>query len=489
MSYRLSKSRFVAGWQCPRFLWWKVHEPEAAELELDIVARDRIEQGNEVGFLAQQRYPGGVLVDRPYDDMEGKLRDTRAALDEGAPAIFEAAFYEDDVFVAVDVLERVGDAFRLIEVKSTTSVHDKHVVDAAIQTHVARRAGLDVREVVLMHVDRDYRHPDVGDLFVQEDVTAAVEDFLPGVPGMIRDQLALLAGPDPGPCIGEHCAAAEDCPFKERCWPQAPDHVRRLHRVGLAKAFRLMEQGIHTFGDVQADTPLGAPARRQLEAWRTGRMVVEPGLADALAPFRGRVGFLDFESVARVIPVWAGVAPWGIVPVQFSYHERAPDGSLSHTAWLAEGPEDPRPGLARALVDATRRADVVATYSGYEHRCIGVLEEAVPELAAELARLDDRLRDLLPVVRDHIAHPDFGGSFSIKDVLGPLAGDLSYDGLEVSDGQVASVELARLLLRGDRMTPEERDAKRAALLQYCHMDTYAMVRLLERLEELAGVRG
>jgi len=111
MSYALSKSRFVRGWYCPNWLWWSVHEPDAPELQPDSAAMGRMQQGNVVGQRACEEFPGGVLIDLPYDDYDGKIEATRRALAEGAPAIFEASLREDGVFVAVDLLERVDGGY------------------------------------------------------------------------------------------------------------------------------------------------------------------------------------------------------------------------------------------------------------------------------------------------------------------------------------------------------------------------------------------
>jgi hypothetical protein len=125
-------------------------------------------------------------------------------------------------------------------------------------------------------------------------------------------------------------------------------------------------------------------------------------------------------------------------------------------------------------------------YTGFERTCIRSLRDVVPSLAAELEALDGKLVDLNPVVRNYVYHPDFGGSFSIKDVLEPLVPDCSYDGLEVNDGLVASVRIARMLFAGEDLEPAERERMRGDLLEYCKLDTWAMVRLLQRLRELAG---
>jgi hypothetical protein len=159
------------------------------------------------------------------------------------------------------------------------------------------------------------------------------------------------------------------------------------------------------------------------------------------------------------------------VPAQFSYHEESPDSTISHKECLAEGPDDPRLALARALVDACAGADKIAMYTSFEVGCIRKLREAVPELAEPLLEIEEKLVDLKPVVVDHVYHPDFGGSFSIKDILTPLVPQLSYDDLAVNDGNVASAEIARLLLEEDTIPIEERGQLRHDLLEYCSLVT------------------
>src|ERR1700688_2022535 len=119
---RLSKSRFVAGAQCHKLLWWKVHEPDAVELQPDKVLQARFDQGKQVGELARARFPGGVLIDLPHNAVAERVQRTREALEAHAPAIFEASFFADHTYVAVDILERSGNGLRLIEVKSSSSL-------------------------------------------------------------------------------------------------------------------------------------------------------------------------------------------------------------------------------------------------------------------------------------------------------------------------------------------------------------------------------
>lgn len=52
---------------------------------------------------------------------------------------------------------------------------------------------------------------------------------------------------------------------------------------------------------------------------------------------------------------------------------------------------------------------------------------------------------------------------------------------------VASVKIARLLFVAGKIPAEQRDKTRQDLLDYCERDTEAMVELLKRLRELAGI--
>jgi hypothetical protein len=265
-----------------------------------------------------------------------------------------------------------------------------------------------------------------------------------------------------------------------------------LYRISATKLGELREAGHQTVLDLPRDYPAMGVMRRQIESVRRRRMVVEPGLAEALAELEPPIAFLDFETVAPAIPVWPGCRPYEAIPVQFSCHRLGPRG-FSHHAWLADGPGDPRVPFARALLDACQGAQTVLAYHApFERRCLEGLVQALPRLATPLRRLCNRVRDLLPIVRDHVYHPGFLGSFSLKDVLPALVPDLGYDDLAIQDGGTASATLEALLLGGDGMQLAERQRLRRALLRYCRRDTFAMVRLYQRMVKLgrnAGHRG
>src|SRR6266853_30269 len=436
---RLSKSRYLSGLQCHKQLWWRVHEPAAPELTPTPGQQNLFTQGRDVGERARGYVPGGELIDLPFYQYDNKVTATREALKRDVPAIYEAWFLADETYVGVDILERTSRGYTVIEVKASNSRKPEHLPDATVQVHVLRRAGLQVERAELMHLNSACRYPDLSNLFAREDVTALVEAALIGVP----DELA-------------------------------------------AQQKMLEADGYATIYDLPSDLELSVIHARQVKAVQTGRMVVEPTLTKALAQFTAPLAFLDFETVSLAIPRWLGCRPWQQVPVQFSAHvERV--GGLVHHQWIADGPEDPRPALAEALVEVCAGArKIVAYHASFERECLKRLREGAPHLDKELERIEKRLVDLLPVIRRHVYHPDFAGGFSIKKTLPALVPGLSYSDLTVQDGEVATVNLQWLMFRGAEMPAGERAALREALLAYCERDTWAMVKLLEKLRGLVG---
>jgi hypothetical protein len=491
VSNLLSKTRFAAGQQCSKLLWWKVHEPDAPELVPDPAARFIMDEGARVEKAARARFPGGVLVDLPPDRVTERVDATRRALDRGQPAIFEATFAEDGIVVAVDILARTGKTYALVEVKSSTSIKPHHLWDAALQAYVLRRAGVEVDAVEIMHLNGACRFPELDDLFVREAVSGRVRALFPQMSKLVRSQAAMLKGPLPEVEVGRHCDQPHPCPFKVRCWPVLPRHsVETFYGLRREKSAQLNAQGHELVDEVPASFPLNLIQHRQRRSVTAGELRVDGDLAGALEPFQGRVAYLDFESVGPAIPMWEGFGPWHHHPVQFSCHIASPDGGLEHVEWLADGPHDSRAVMAQALVEALEGVDVVVAYnSPFEKKCMEAVAAAAPEHAGEILAMASKLRDLLPVVRDHVYHPDFLGSFNLKSVVPALIPDLDHDEpLDVSKGHTASALLYRLLFLGEPQDPAQREAMRRSLLDYCAMDTLALVRLKDLLDVLAATK-
>lgn len=487
----LSKSRFTAGIQCAKQLWWRVHDRDAPELIPDAAQQHVFDRGTAVGEVARRYVSGGRLIpsDIPVSD---RLGTTRQALDDGATVIYEAAFVADDVYVAVDILSfEAGVGWVVTEVKSSTKVKDEHLPDVAVQLYVLERCGLAIGRAEVMHLNRACRFPKLDDLFVRADVTERARVRMATVADEVAELKAALQGELPDVAPGLHCRKPYPCPFLSRCEPEAPkDHVSTLHGFGPVRCEKMRARGVERVHELPPDVKLSQEAQRQCAAISRNEMIVEPELMAALAPLAPPVAYLDFETVNPPIPVWDGCRPYDQIPVQFSCHIERADGSVTHHEWLAEPGTDPRPELARRLVDACAGIPIVLAYnSRFEAGAIQHLAAAAPAHAAALNEIETRLVDLCPVVRDHVYHPDFGGSFSLKPVIASLLPELGYGELDIGDGLTAAAALEDLLCRADEgVSAEQVRTRRVALLQYCARDTLVMQRLRQYLIEL-GRRG
>ncbi len=483
---RLSKSRFQAGLQCPKRLWLMCRQPEMAD-PIDEAKQAIFDLGHQVGELARRRFPDAVLVAEDHTQSYAALQTTTCLVGDGAPCLCEPALEYQGVLVRVDVLRKNDDAgWELIEVKSSTQTKPEHVSDAAIQTYVALGAGLPVVGSGLLHLNRDYVYPggpyDLGELFVLEDLTAEVEEYLPGIPTLLAEMKAVLAGGCPEVPIGRRCSNPFECEFWGHCHGFLPEYpVTDLPRLGDDLLAELLRQGIYSTRDVPLSHPWLSPNQRTVcDVVQSGEARFGPGLAAEFAGLVFPLHFLDFETVMPALPLYVGTRPYQTIPFQWSCHTLHEDGTLEHHEFLHREPTDPRPSLTQHLLATLSGSGTVVSYTDYEQRVLKGLAEAQPHLAAEIADVEARLFDLHKAVSQYVCHPDFHGRTSLKYVLPALVSDLSYDGLAIRNGEVATRRYQEAVWGG--LPDCERETILADLLKYCEMDTLAMVRLFAELK-------
>jgi len=489
-SHTLKKGTFISGVQCAKRMWWEIHDKGCEELQIDLATQILFDQGNEVGALARERFPGGLLIRRDQGNYPSSFAKSEAAVrNPHVSVIFEAGFVSHDTLVFADILVRDGSSFTLIEVKSKTSVTDDLITDVALQTFILRGAGVPVTRCEVMHLNRACTYPNLDDLFIREDVTELVSDRLALVESELDYLIGVAKGPEPEVAVGGHCSKPRPCAFMDRCWPDVEDdHIRHLYRVGLEKAVKYERDGLTRIQDLPEDLKLSAIAARQRRCLREGDLLVERDeLVEALRTIAHPVAHIDFETVMFAIPRWDGCHPYDQIPVQLSAHVVDDLGNERHHSWLATDSRDPRPGIGEAVVRACQGARTVTAYhADFEKKCIKLVAQACPHIEQRLLEIANGIVDLLPMVRDHIYHRQFRGSFSLKNVLPALVPELTYDDLEIGEGMTASAHLHRMLYGSVAMKPDDRDKLVANLMAYCQRDTEAMIALTRRLRELAS---
>ena len=481
----------MAGHQCHLRLWYDVHE-RYLRTPVDAAQQAIFDTGHEVGDLARERYPGGHLVAHDYRNIPAALAETQRLVDsESAPALFEPAFRHDNVLARVDVLQHMPDGgWRMIEVKSTTRRKLEHVLDAAVQLWVLRGAGLDVQDAGVLTLNREYIYDgvelDLDALFKFHPVLDEADALLEGIGTDVAEMYAMLAAdsaPDIAP--GQHCLKPYVCPYYEHCTrniPQPEYGIGELNGIRINRREELEALGITEVRDVPDDFPLDRLQSIILEAVRDGRDVVHGDLVHSLAGIKPPVRHLDFETFQPAIPRFADTRPYDQIPFLFSVHTENCGGSPEHTEYMHEDDSDPRPALIERLLESLGDEGRICVYSSFERTQITALAVAFPQHAAALDAVTSRLVDFHQIVRGSYYHPDFHGSYSLKSVVPVLAAHLSYDDLEIADGQMASVWYGRAMSGTDS---GERRRIFDNLRAYCALDTLAMVELHKSLKALA----
>jgi predicted RecB family nuclease len=485
---RISKSKFVAGVQCLKRLYLQVHQPKLAA-QPDAAAEAITRQGQKVGMLARSLFPGGIEVDCSGGLGEA-IRATRELVaNREVPAIFEAVFEHQNVLVKVDILHRRRDGrWRLIEVKSTTEVRDHQLEDVAIQYRVVSRSGLDVATACLAHVNRNYLRDgsiDPRRFFKIRNLTRRVERLQPKLTFQLRSQFTVLAMQQPPDITpGRHCGVPITCEFYDRCnIPRPNDHIGYLPRLHASAAEELEEMGVESIRDIPDEFELTDVQRRAATCVQTGEPLYDiDGLKAALADLRYPLFFMDFETVNPAIPRFAGMRPYDQLPFQWSVHvQRSPGDEPKHREFLAADASDPRPKFIGLLCDALGENGSIVVYNaGFESQRLSELAAWLPGFADRIKRIQARLWDLLPAVRNHFYHPAFAGSYSLKTVLPALVPEMTYDGMEVANGQDAGIAWESLVHGG--LSSNERDGVRKAVLDYCGRDTLALVKVTVQLQ-------
>ena len=481
---RLSKSRIIAHRQCPKRLWLQTFRSELAEDSDQALAR--MEEGNRVGEVARTLHPGGLLIDG--ENLQKACRDTERALKDATRPVFEATLNHQGVLVRADLLLPGEGAWRLVEVKSSTSVKDYHYADAAIQTWVMSGAGVPIQQTSIAHIDSSFIYPGGGDyrgLLKQVDVTGEVRALWDEVPQWIEAARETVAGAEPAIEPGEQCEVPYTCPFFAHCNPDNADESEsypvELLRRGWRLAAQLRAEGYDDLRNVP-ESRLNHPVHlRTQRVAKSGQPELDPDVRKVFKGVPYPRYYLDFETIQFALPIWAGTKPYEQLPMQWSLHVEFQSGEIEHHSFLPEGGEDPQRAFAESLVAAVGKEGVIYAYNaGFERSRILELAGKFEDLAAPLKAIAGRFVDLLPVAVDHYYHPAMQGSWSLKAVLPTIAPHLSHDTLDISDGGMASQGLLELI--DPQVDPARKAILRKHLLEYCGRDTLALVVLVRFFE-------
>jgi hypothetical protein len=433
------------GCQCAKRLWLHKFQPEVRDEETEEQAAI-FQTGTDVGMLARQLFPYGLDASPPTPfQYQQSVADTAKYIRKGVNTIYEAAFQFDGILAAIDLLVLKSGKWYAFEVKSTGSVKSPHFQDAALQYYVITQSGLPLEDISIIHLNTKYIR--YGDLDIQKLFTSTsvlkevktLQPFIETKATELKQIIKLKTAPEIE--TGDHCFKPYDCDF---------------------------------YGFCTRDQEIEDPEQEE-------EYINRKAICEFLGQLEYPLHFMDFETWMTAVPEQDGHRPFRQIPFQYSLHiQLEMDAELLHKYYLAEGPQTHHLEFAESLLDSMEKKGTVLVYNkSFENTILKQLANDFNHLSGKIEKIQNRMVDLMAPFRKNYRLPSMNGSYSIKSVLPSLVPELSYEFLVIGNGGDASAAFYNLKNVDDE---KEREITRNALLEYCGLDTLAMVKILEKMK-------
>lgn len=490
----LSKSKYCKLVQCPKILWMNKYKSDVAVP----TAREAVlANGTAVGELARNLF--GDYTNIEFNtDLNIMVEDTKKMLKSKPNIITEASFNYDNNFCSVDILKNNLDGVEIYEVKSSTDVHDIYLDDASYQYFVLSNLGLNVKKVCIVYINKQYvrdKELEIEKLFNIQDITDIAklkQDEIKKTIEMANKYMDEYNGDnEPNTDIGMHCFNPYKCEFWEYCTRNLPkpnvfDIGGGMHT---SKKFEKYYEGKISFRDLQNEN-LNPKFLEQIdfELNNLKPKIEKEAIKGLMDSLKYPLYFIDYETYQLAIPEVEGTKPYQQLPFQYSLHIIKEKGaSLQHKEFLAEIDDQNyiRHFAESMIKNMPENGSVIIYNKAFEPVRNNEIARMYPDLKDELERINSNIIDFMePFKQRKYYTKEMHGSASIKAVLPalyPNDPELDYHNLPVVHNGGEASE-AFLSLRN--MSKEEQKEIRHGLLVYCELDTYAMVKIWEKLNEI-----
>ena len=466
----LTKSDFLSYLEAPLHLWAKKHnliEKSPSVFEIHIM-----NQGYEVEKLAKE-YIHAVIINHSKDEI---LHWQKTCSHQNYTIRADALVYKSQT-----------DSYDLYEIKSGTGVKRENYYDVAYQYLVLSEEHK-IDSLFILHLKKEYVREgqlNIAQLFVAEDITQKVFEIIDGVEANLpmaweTAQSASMGGIP-------HCYKPGDCPCPSLCHPNLPDYsIYDIPYIRENKKIQLLDLGIHDIKDVPADFPLNDKQRLIIEvACSNHEHIDRKAIRREFQRFVYPLYFLDYETCLTAVPMFDGYHPQQQVVFQYSLHKmESLDARVTHTEHLSVTKDDPSISLLQQLREDIGNTGTIFVWNkSFEmtrHKELSVIH---PKYANFLLGLNERIYDLADFVKNGLyLHPHFKGSWSIKNVLPVMVPELSYEDMQIGAGDQAMTTWWEMV-NGNLPTGEIEKTKEA-LLRYCELDTFAMVKIWQKIQNI-----
>jgi len=314
--------------------------------------------------------------------------------------------------------------------------------------------------------------------------------------------------------FGKKCCInkVNECMFLKICFPFLKEkgsileymNTKKFGPMRLTKE-SLINQGKYKLTDIEKSWLTDKNNLIQRECFENNTTYInKEKIQKAISMLKYPIYHLDFESFPCPLPRFRFEKPYSQSLFQFSIHIEKSPGECNiikdNYSFLVKDFNDNRKELVEKLIDIIdlENGGTVLVYNkNFEKNRLQELISIFPEYTSKLRKIVDALFDLMDIVKTNkelylrlgfseeeskevnYYHSDLMGKYSIKKVL-PLFSNLSYKELDVQNG----TEAIYTYLKFKDASTDEIEMLRKNLLEYCRLDTWAMVVILNNLRKL-----
>lgn len=467
---QLSKTNFLHFLGCSKSLWLLKHKPNDYPHKTMSTYEDKLAlEGYEVQKLVQD-----YLMQQSDADQYS----------------FEQSYQtEDGLYAAADIIyKNENGTIDIYEVKSSGSIDNDHLIDAAFQTITIEKSGDKVGSIYIVHLNRDYVRGDtlkIDEMMTFTLVTEQVRNIIDETQIGINSALNLLSQPEINEtgCSCLELSRSHHCETFEYFNPTIPKpSIYNLPRIGKKKLNQFVTEGRFDLMDID-NSEVSGNQLNVLKAAKSGSPLINESIIESFyEQVRYPVYFLDYETYSSAIPFVEGVKPHAHIPFQFSIHVKHAENNseLQHFEYLADKAKLPLEMIETMEKIIETDGTIVSWHKSFENTRNKEMGILYPNKDDFLKNITERTLDLEDIFKGGYVDISFGGSTSIKKVLPVIVPDLTYDNMVVTNGTDAMETFTRILEMPDGA---DRKKLRHDMLEYCKLDTLAMVRIFEKMKK------
>ncbi len=492
----LSKTDFREYLQCSKCLWLKKNNPDLyIRPTISEFDQKLIDEGYEVELAAREMFENGILVEGSNEEAALK---TQKLIESKISPIFQATFITDSGLLAkTDILtyNEFSDSWTIYEVKSSTSIKtgkdENHIYDVTFQKLVLNQTETPVDETYIIHMRKDFRKS--GDLalfemFTITDVTELVEAEYNKVKSETERALEFLgdSNVDLSSCSCLYTSRRNHCSSFKTLNKSVPDYsIHDISRISAKNLRLLIDDLIMNIWEIPEDFKLSANQMTQVELEKSQKPEIKiENIKKTLQELEYPLIFLDYETYVSAIPKVEGFAPHQHIPFQVSIHILHSRTELTHHEYLADNIENAPVGMIEFMRETIPdKGNLISWHASFENTRNKQIAEIYPQFSEFLLGLNNRTFDLETIFKDDYRHPGFKGRTSIKKVLPVLCPEFSYKDLDIQNGTEAMENWNRVIF-DEELEEADRAKIEESLLEYCKLDTLAMVKIFKHLLEI-----